>query len=86
MKRTTCLIGALAAATAVASGSNQELNIVRDGKPDAEIVLPDRPTLAAQWGARELQWHLLKITGAELPVLPESQATNGAAVDRKSVV
>ena len=80
MKRTTCLIGALAAATAVASGSNQELNIVRDGKPDAEIVLPDRPTLAAQWGARELQWHLLKITGAELPVLPESQATNGAAV------
>ena len=82
MKLTTRLMGLLAVVSGgvMAAGSDGQLTLVHDGKPEAAIVLPERPTLAAQWGAHELQWHLRQMTGAELPILPESQAATGPAI------
>jgi hypothetical protein len=49
----------------------RRLDLVRDGKPRAVIVLPLRPTAAAQFAAAELRWHVAQITGVELPLLTE---------------
>ena len=50
-------------------GNSSELVLVNDGKPNATIVLQEKPTRAAQMGAFELQHHIKLITGVELPVV-----------------
>lgn len=45
-----------------------EMVLVKDGVPQAEIVLQANPTAAAQLGAFELNHHVKLITGAEFPV------------------
>lgn len=47
--------------------------VVRDGRAACAIVTADRPSVAARLAALELQTHVLKITGVELPVRRESQ-------------
>ena len=42
--------------------------LVRDGRPRAEIVIAEKPTRAADLGARELQTYIEKITGAKLRI------------------
>ena len=42
--------------------------LVKDGKPTACIAIEDNPTVCAQLGALELQFHIKKITGAELTI------------------
>ncbi|MBT7162551.1 MAG: hypothetical protein HN904_07210, partial [Victivallales bacterium] len=44
------------------------ITLVRDGKPEAVIVLGEKATRSAQMGAFELQHHVRLITGAELPI------------------
>ncbi len=46
-----------------------EYTLVKDGKPQAEIVLAEKPVKAAQLGAFELQEHIKQITGATLPIV-----------------
>ncbi len=46
-----------------------DLTLVQDGKAQAEIILGENPTQSAGLGALELQYHLKKITGAEIPIL-----------------
>ena len=45
-----------------------EMVLVRDGVPQAEIVLEEKPSASAQMGAFELNHHVKMITGAEFPV------------------
>ena len=45
-----------------------EMVLVKDGIPQAEIILQANPTAAAQLGAFELNHHVKLITGAEFPV------------------
>ncbi|MDD4018528.1 MAG: DUF4838 domain-containing protein [Kiritimatiellae bacterium] len=45
-----------------------DLTLVRDGRPEAVILLGHQPTRSAQMGAFELQHHVKLITGAVLPI------------------
>lgn len=54
--------------------------LVRDGKSDYAIVLPDAPQPAESTAARELQEHLLQATGARLPIVAETQAPRSERV------
>lgn len=51
--------------------------LVVDGRPAAVIVVADRPTISAQIAARELQAHVKAATGAELPIVSESEVASG---------
>lgn len=51
-----------------------EMTLVRDGKPEAVILLnAGKNTRSAQMGALELQHHIKKATGATLPIVTEPQ-------------
>ena len=50
-----------------------DVTLVKDGRPAAEIVIADRPTLDAQYAAAEVQYHVKLITGAELPIRKRSE-------------
>jgi len=57
----------------------EPLTLVKDGQPTSVIVVPAAPNAAALWGARELQWHFRKMTGAEVPIITDrKEATAGA--------
>lgn len=45
-----------------------KVELVRDGKPLAEIILPSKATASAQMAAFELNYHIRLMTGVELPV------------------
>jgi len=64
--------------TAVAADGRFDL--VRAGKPACTIVIAERPSRAAQLAALELQSHVLKITGGELPLRHDGEPTPGACI------
>lgn len=43
-------------------------DIVKDGKPNAEIIISDKPTRSMKVAASELQANIQKISGAKLPI------------------
>ena len=45
-----------------------EMILVKDGVPQAEIVLEAKPSTSAQLGAFALNHHVKMITGAEFPI------------------
>ena len=47
--------------------------VVVAGQPQAQIVVPARPASLEEFAASELQAYLARISGAELPVVEESQ-------------
>ena len=55
----------------------EAFEIVRDGVPQATIVLAKSPTRAAQFAACELNEHLRQITGATLPIASDGQTLSG---------
>ena len=69
---------------AAIAGSDQaaagEFVLVRDGQPAACIVVAKEPTRAASFAARELQYHLKKITDAELPIITDQTPTNAVCI------
>jgi len=71
--RTCCLAVAWLsfAATAVA---DEELTLVRGGKSDYVIVVPDKARPVERTAARELQQHLAEATEVTLSVVPEANA------------
>jgi len=53
---------------ALAPAVRAEVVLVRDGKPAARIVLPEKPTPTERLAAEELRDHIRLMTGAELPL------------------
>ncbi len=51
--------------------------LVIDGKPNAAIVLADRPTRSARIAAAELREHLRLMSGAKLPTVPADELPVG---------
>lgn len=51
--------------------------LVRDGRPAATVVLAEKPTRSAAFAAWEIQYHVKKITGAELPLKHDGEPGEG---------
>ena len=60
-----------ARASSVADAGKGSVEIARDGKSTAVVVVAHNPTRPAQWAAKEFAYHVRKITGAELPMLTD---------------
>ena len=54
------------------------LDIVADGRPQTTIIVPDAPLPVVTFAARELQYHVHRATGCELPIIPEKERPPGA--------
>ena len=54
--------------------------IVRDGKPACSILIAAQPSRAAEFAALELQSHVLKMTGVELPVCRDDVPASGPQI------
>ena len=67
------MVGALAA-----SGLRADVVIVQDGRPQATIVLPQKPSENEKLAANELQKHIELISGAKLPIV---EAKLGQQID-----
>lgn len=67
----------LAFAELRAEAIGQTFQIVRDGKPACSILIADKPTPAARLAALELQSHILKITGVDLPISHDDAPLSG---------
>ena len=57
-----------------------EITLIQDGRPNAEIVLGEKPTVSAQLAAFELNHHFRLITGIELPVSAKATAAPGVKI------
>ncbi len=54
--------------------------IVENGAPKATIVTGKTPTRSAQFAAKELQYHIKKITGADVPIVTEKDKAKGLKI------
>ena len=70
----------LCAACPVSAAESGGLVLVRDGKPAATIVVAKDATKSAQLAAIELQYHIEKITGAELQIVMDDAMVVGPRV------
>ncbi|MDD2706630.1 MAG: DUF4838 domain-containing protein [Verrucomicrobiae bacterium] len=59
------------------SASAGSLELVRDSKPNATIVIGEKPALSARLAALELQYHIQELTGAVLPIKDDVAAVTG---------
>ena len=57
--------------------SSAEVTLVKNGQPQATIVLAERPTASAQLAAWELQYYLKKISTATVPIVRNSCPVEG---------
>src|ERR1051326_7753809 len=53
------------------------LELISDGKPVSTIVVPDKATDLEQEAAKKLADYLKRASGAELPIVAESQKSSG---------
>ncbi|MFH0797206.1 MAG: DUF4838 domain-containing protein [Candidatus Omnitrophota bacterium] len=56
------------------------LVLVRDGNPTVSIVVAKEPSRSAAFGAIELQYHIQKITGTDLPIVTDDVPVSGPVV------
>ena len=70
----------LAVICLITAGVVSAVELVKDGKPAASIVLAEKPTRAAQFAAFELQYHLQLLTGAKLEILRGKLPASGAKI------
>jgi hypothetical protein len=54
--------------TSFSDNASARPDIVKDGKPNAEIIISDKPTRSMKMAASELQANIQKISGAKLPI------------------
>ncbi len=54
--------------------------LAKEGQPACSIVVAANPTPAARLAALELQFHVLKITGAELPIHTDAETATGPRI------
>lgn len=64
----------VASLTIAASLARADIELVREGRPQAVIVVSDQPTSVARYAAKELSYHIERASGARLPVVGESEA------------
>jgi len=62
---------------AVEGQKDGALLLVKDGNPAATIVIGKEASRSAQFAAAELQYHVEKITGTQLPVVTDEEAIEG---------
>ncbi|HOJ31227.1 MAG TPA: DUF4838 domain-containing protein [bacterium] len=58
----------------------QPLEIVKEGKPAATIIIAKIPTQVVSYAAKELNEHIRLSTGTELPVSTDEQPVSGPAI------
>jgi hypothetical protein len=56
------------------------VEVVRDGKAVASIVVPQNPLRVESYAAKELQYHIECATGAKLPIVAENLAAGGTHI------
>ena len=78
-RRLNCLAVFLAAAIApvIQAGA---VELVRDGKPVATIVIPTQPLEVEAYAAKELQYHIEASTGARLSIVGDTNVSTGARI------
>lgn len=65
--------------TSVAAESTKSaITLVTDGKPNSIIVVSENPTPSANLASLELQYHIMKITGAVLPIKTDGEKITGS--------
>jgi hypothetical protein len=57
----------------ISTGAMSAVDLVRQGKAVATIVIPDNALESVSYAAQELQYHVEESTGATLPIVKESQ-------------
>src|SRR5882672_7646817 len=62
------------------TGELTSLELISNGKPVSTIVVPDKATDLEQEAARKLSDYLKRSSGAELPIVIESQKPSGTLV------
>jgi len=68
------------ARTVTANHAADTFTLVQDGKSACSIVTAQNPSPAARLAALELQYHVLKISGAEIPIRSESERVEGRRI------
>jgi len=61
-------------------GPREAFELVQQGTAACSIVLAERPTPAARLAALELQYHILKISGAQVPIHSENDPVEGRRI------
>lgn len=56
------------------------LTVIADGISDYKIVVPEAPSPATNYAAKELQYFLTEITGVELPIVSQSKAAGSPSI------
>ena len=72
------LAGAALAAAAVVVGccrqcASGEVKLAEGGQALADIVIAEKASVAAQFGALDLKWHLRKMTGADFRIIRDTE-------------
>ncbi len=67
------LLSAIAVVALLADTTGAEVLLIADGQPQAVVVLPAKPSVAARDAAVVLNGHFHQIAGARLPVVHEDQ-------------
>ena len=80
MKNTRGIGPFLTTVAAALTVAGAEMTIVETGAPRAAIVIADRPTVAAQFAAFELQHHVRLISGATLPIKHPDDGVEGIRI------
>ena len=55
----------------------EAFELVHEASPACAIVIAEKPTPAARLAALEVQYHVLKISGAEIPIRSENDRVEG---------
>lgn len=74
------LVGLVGASAVLGQGAPEDIMIATDGASEYVIAVAEDAIVPEQTAARELQEHLLAITGAELPIVTEAAAGDRATV------
>jgi len=78
MSRLLTMLSLTCALTAAAHAGS--FTLTKAGAPAATIVIAADPSPAAGFAASELQYHVRRITGATLPVVPDDAAVQGPRI------
>ena len=80
LRRTAGLIATSLALSAIAQVGRAQTLLVVDGQPRAVIVVSDAPAADETLAAEELREHVLKMSGATLPVVTDAQEVEGVKI------
>jgi hypothetical protein len=81
-----CVVVALVLLATTCATPGRAATLVEKGQPRAVIILPERPSPAAEGAARVLRDHLRQMSGAELPIRREDQVTGSPSKDQAWVL